>query len=203
MEWIKARAGIPTASSFDRIITAGGKLSAQSREYMHDLAAERILGVSLDNITSEWMERGKAMEEAARDYYQFQTDADVVTGGFCLRDDRSAGCSPDGLVGDDGGVEIKCPGAGKHIGYLIGGELPAAYRCQVQGSLWVTGRAWWDFLSYNPSLPSVIVRVHRDDAFIAALSGAVVEFSGQLEAAMGRLRDKGLLPPVRASRVET
>lgn len=190
-EWIKARSGIPTASQFHRLITPKTlKASAQAEGYRNEILAERLLGCSMDDISSEWMERGQAMEESARSWYEWTREVDVERAGFCLRDDRTAGCSPDGLVGEEGGLEIKVPSAAVHVGYLLDGTLPDKYRCQVQGSLWVTGRAWWDFLSYNPSLPSVLIRVERDEEFIAALASAVEALTAELVTAEARLREK-------------
>lgn len=191
VEWSKARSGIPTASAFHRIITpATGRLSAQATGYIHELVAERILGVSMDQVVSEWAERGREMEESARTYYETQRDIDVDRVGFCLRDDRRAGCSPDGLVGDDGGLEIKCPSAPVHVSYVLG-EAGAKYRCQIQGSLWVTGREWWDFLSYNPAMRSIVVRFERDEEFIEKLASAVDEFTERLDKAMAEMVEKG------------
>lgn len=190
--WVKARSGIPTASSFHKIITpTTGKLSAQSDTYLFELVAERLLGVSLDDVTSQWMERGREMEDLGRNWYEFNRDVDVERVGFCLTDDGRAGFSPDGLIGDDGGLEIKCPSAAVHVGYMLG-EAATKYRCQIQGSLWITGRKWWDFVSYNPSLTPVLIRFERDEEFIAKLSEAVVTFCGQLEMAMAEMEAKGL-----------
>ena len=193
-EWYKARAGYPTASQFHRILTpAKLEPSAQAFPYLCDLVAERLLGVSLepeDKWKSDWIERGKDMEQAAADWYAFHTDTDPEEGGFCMRDDRLAGCSPDRLIGDDGGLEIKCPGAGQHISYLLGKTLPKEYRLQVQGSLWVTGRAWWDFVSFNPSLPRFLVRVTPDPEVFDALDKVMPTFNQRLAQAEASLREE-------------
>ena len=110
--WIEARLGIPTASEFSKIVTPGGKLSASRDEYIGTLLAEWALGEQDAEFQSEWAERGKLLEPEARDYYRFHRDADVATVGFVYRDDaRSVGCSPDGIVGGDGLLELKCPKA--------------------------------------------------------------------------------------------
>ena len=182
-EWLYARLGIPTASEFGRILTPKTmKLSASSEGYIDELIAERLLGEPLEDNSSTWMARGHKLEESARRYYEFVMDCKVSPGGFVLLDNRQAGCSPDGFVGDDGGVEVKCPSAKGHVGYLRAG-LPAKFMPQVQGCMWITGRKWWDLMSYNPAIPPVIVRIERDDAYIGKLSAAVLEFVERLEDA--------------------
>lgn len=194
-DWIKARAGIPTASQFDRILTpAKLEPSKSSFGYLCDLVAERRLGVSLEpgepgKWGNDWLERGKALEEAAVKQYEFLQDVECSEVGLCLRDDRSAGCSPDRLVGDEGGLEIKCPSAGQHVAYLLAKELPREYRLQVQGSLWVTGRAWWDFMSYNPSLPPFIIRVKPEPDVQAALDSVMPTFCKRLEMAVKEISE--------------
>ena len=188
-EWRKARLGIPTASGFGRLITPKtGKPSASAEGYLHELLAEWMLGAPLDDASSQWMERGKEIEAEARLYYQFQRDLDVAQVGFCLRDDGLVGCSPDGLVGEDGLLEIKVPSAAVHMRYMLTGQLEDDYRPQVQGQLWITERKWLDLLSFNPVLPPVIIRCERDEGFIAALAGIVDPFIVRLEAAKAKLR---------------
>lgn len=182
-EWFKARLGIPTASRFNQIITPKTlKPSSSARGYLHELCAEWLLGEPLDGASSDFMLRGSGMEESAVKFYEFQTDTETTSAGFCLRDDRAVGCSPDRLVGEDGGLEVKCPSAKVHVGYLLNG-LDVEYRAQVQGALWITGRAWWDVLSYNPELPPVLMRMERDEEFIGALSAAVEDFLVRLAEA--------------------
>ena len=83
-------------------------------------------------------------------------------------------CKSDGLVGDDGGIEIKCPLPHNHIAYLRAGDVPGKYIPQIQGCLWITGREWWDFMSYHPAMEDLIVRVYRDEAYIKKLADAVI-----------------------------
>jgi hypothetical protein len=83
------------------------------------------------------------------------------------------GASPDGLVGDEGGIEIKCPLPHTHVSYLRAGDVPSKYIPQIQGCLWITGREWWDFMSYHPAMEDLIVRVYRDEAYIKKLADAV------------------------------
>ena len=163
-EWIQARLGIPTASRFDQILTPKTlKPSASAHGYMCECMAEYMIGEPLDQATDGYMRRGTKMEDLARKWYELQNDCDVRQVGLCLRDDGRAACSPDGLVGDDGGVEIKVPGAKKHVGYMLEpGDLVRDYWLQIQGGLWITDRQWWDVLSYNPAMESVLQRVMPD-----------------------------------------
>lgn len=182
-EWFKARLGIPTASRFSQIITPKTcKPSASAQGYLHELCAEWLLGESLDGATTAFILRGAGMEESAVQWYEFQTDTETTPVGFCLRDDSAVGCSPDRLIGEDGGLEVKCPSAKVHVGYLLNG-LDVEYRAQVQGALWITGRAWWDVLSFNPELPPALLRTERDEEFIGKLGDAVDAFLGRLAEA--------------------
>lgn len=199
--WLEARIGIPTASQFHRIITPRtGKLSEQSTGYRHELLAEMLLGVSLAEEATQFMERGSALEPEALSYYELVRAADLQPGGFFLRDDRRAGCSPDGLIGADGLLEIKCPSPAVHVGYLLeaGGDK---YRPQMQGQLWIAEREWVDFLSYHPVLQPALVRCHRDQAYIAQLAAAVDEFCDRLAAAQEELAARGIVPTREASPV--
>ena len=178
-EWFAARVGIPTASRFSDILAKGeGKTRGR---YLRDLAAEIIRGTpEEETYTNAHMERGKAQEDEARRLYAFMADADPVQVGF-IRDGRK-GCSPDSLIGDDGGLEIKTALGHIQIERLQRGTLPSEHVAQVQGSLWVTGRSWWDFVSYSPGLPPLITRVERDEPYIANLAKAVDAFNEELDA---------------------
>lgn len=179
IEWMRARLGMPTASQFDRIITPKTRKPSGSRPlYRAECLAEWLMGQPIDWGTSAYMERGTEWEDKARQYYAMIRNVDVETPGFILRDDELAGGSPDGLVGSDGGLEIKCPGAVQHVRNLLGAD--PEYTGQIQGYMYLTGRAWWDFLSYNPELPPVIRRIERDDTYISALIPVLDEFIGQL-----------------------
>lgn len=195
-EWAAARLGIPTASAFSKIITPKtGKLSDQSEGYMWRLLAEQLLGVPMDDATSGFMERGTILEKKAVSFYELQRDCTIDRVGFVLRDDRRVGCSPDGLVGDKGLIEIKVPSAPVHVGYMLGEAVAEKYRCQVQGQLWLCERDWIDTESYSPDLPTVIVRQHRDDAFIAKLANGVNQFLDYLDESKLKLqKELGLFP---------
>lgn len=202
-EWINARLGIPTASQFHRIITPKtGKLSSQADGYVYELLAEELLGHPVDEGASDFMTRGTALEKSAIDFYEFQRDVTTSRVGFIFRADKLTGCSPDRLVGDDGGLEIKCPSAKVHVGYMLGQDADA-YKCQVQGALWITDRPWWDWLSYNPELAPVMLRFERDEAFIAKLGATVDQFIGYLDECRLKLVERGYLSPDRMRRDAT
>lgn len=194
-QWFKARLGIPTASNFDRIITPKTmKMSESSSKYAHELIAEQILGIHLESVSTGFTQRGQVMEKKAIDYYELTRDCDVEPGAFVMRDDRRTGCTPDGFVGDNGIIEIKCPSAAIHVGYLLD-DAGIGYRAQVQGQLWLTEREYCDTISYNPDMPSVIVRQNRDDIFIVALEKAVNQFIETIADMKDRLIRRGLIKP--------
>lgn len=176
-EWHEARRGVVTASNLSKILTPKGKLSAQADAYMFTLLAEWLSGNVEEPPTSAWMDRGIMLEPEACSFYQLTRGVTLDLVGFCYLDERlSVGCSPDALVGDDGGLEIKCPSGKEHVRFLLTGEVPAEYLPQIQGSLWITGRKWWDYLSYHPDMRSKIVRVERDEVYIDAVRTAVHQF---------------------------
>ena len=169
-EWWEIRKGIPTASEFDKILTpAHGKRSASQLPYIASLIEDYLM--PLPSYFSKYgvvrgapaMVNGQATEPEARRWYSMETGLAVQQVGFCLHDSGLFGCSPDGLVGDAGGLELKCPERRTQALYLLAGKLPHEYKCQVHGALVVSGRPWWDFLSYHPDFPQqLLVRVERD-----------------------------------------
>jgi len=192
-EWHAARLGIPTASRFNNIITPKTmKLSGQAQGYLYELAAEWLLREPCDNSGSAFMDRGIIQEAEAVRYYEFQKDVETIPVGFCLRDDGLVGCSPDRLVGNDGGLEIKCPSAKVHISYLLG-SVGDEYKTQVQGCLYVCERDWWDVMSYNPMMPPAIERHYRDDEFIARFIPLLDEFLTRLETVKEKLKQIGAI----------
>lgn len=184
-EWHLARCGIPTASRFKDIL-AKGELKMRNK-YLRDLTAEVIRGtVEEDGYSNGHMERGKAQEAEARDLYAFMRGVEPTPVGF-IRNGR-AGCSPDSLIGDDGGLELKTALGHIQIERIQKGTLPSEHIAQVQGGLWITGRRYWDFCSYSPGLPPLIVRVERDEAYIAALAKAVDAFNDELDSIVQSIR---------------
>ncbi len=163
-ECFLAKLGIPSASQFGKIITPAKLEPSRSADtYINELVAEWLRGKHEESFQSSWMGRGLEIEEEARDFYAFHTGVEVTQVGFCIEDAKRYGCSPDGLIGDDGGLEIKCCSPGVHTGYLIENKVPTEHRLQIIGSLLVTGRKWWDFLAYHPDIKSLIVRTYKKD----------------------------------------
>lgn len=192
-EWVKARLGIPTASSFEKILTPKTrKPSTQQTGYMYSLLAEWLTGEPADAAVSGFMERGTALEPEAVKWYEWERGVDVQRVGLVLRDDRMVGCSPDGLVGDDGGLEVKCPAASTHVKYLLQGL--EGYDAQCQGALWLTGRSWWDLVAYHPTMPSRIVRYSRDEEYIEALDAEMENFLTTLRLSRAALLERGCVP---------
>lgn len=181
-EWLHLRAGIPTASEFDKIITPGGKPSKSAEPYRYRLLAERCMGHPCKEYISLDMQRGSDEEIRAVRFYELQTDSNTIPVGFITDDERRYGASPDRLVGDDGQLEIKVPNESTHMGYVLAsGGAYEAYKVQVQGQLWVTGRRWTDVLSWHPELPPALVRIERDDDFISKIEHEVMKFCRELE----------------------
>lgn len=198
-EWITLRLGMPTASQFHRIITPRtGKPSSQADGYLRELLVEWALGVPADSTDSQWMQRGREQEDAALAWYEFTRDVQVIPAGFVTIDRGDIGCSPDGLVGT-GGIEVKTLSAKNHVGALLG-DTDDGYHAQVQGCMWITERSWWDRIWWHHLLPPVVVRVERDEEFIAKLDSAVDNFCTNLEAAKQRLLDAGVSPRLESKR---
>jgi putative phage-type endonuclease len=185
-EWFQARLGVPSASAFGRVITPGGKPSTQADGYLNKLVAEILTGKSEYQEVNEAMQRGTDLEPEARQYYELIAGP-VQEVGFCIHDD-GFGCSPDGFVGEDGLLEIKCPLAHTHVEYLIDDAIPGIYIPQVQGQLLVTGRKWCDFLSYHPDMKPLLVRVERDEKFIATLHKLLVDLVDKIKLNADRCR---------------
>ena len=176
-EWHQLRLGIPTASNFDKIITSTGELSATLPKYALELASQYLILEPEIGYCNEAMLRGKELEPLARQAYQEAVFEKVEEVAFIRCDDY--GYSPDGLVGDDGLIEIKCPNQTTHTKYLLDNKLPIDYKAQVQGGLLASGREWCDFVSFHPNFKDdkklFIVRVFRDDSFISKLEIALKE----------------------------
>lgn len=181
-EWFAARLGLPTASSFSKVL-AGGEGKTR-KAYMLQLAAEILTGQSVEGFSSAAMEHGKEHEAGARAAYELMNDCTVDLVGLCKN--YGAGASPDGLVGDRGLIEIKCPNTTTHRETLLSGRVPTGHIPQIQGQLWITERDWCDFVSYDPRIKSAsqyfCKRVMRDETYITnKLAPAVALFLADLE----------------------
>lgn len=174
-EWNAARAGVFTASEFDSLVTPTWKRreGETPQTYIVRKVAERVLGYTLGDASSFAMEMGQILEKEAIPWFQLTHDVEVQRVGFILSDDGGSGCSPDGLIGEDGGIEIKCMQAVHHTKCLLNGGIPPIYLAQVYGGLYVTQRKFWNFLAYHQHLPKLLVRVERDEQIIAKIDEAI------------------------------
>lgn len=190
-KWWAARRGVPSASNAKKVFTSMGKASDSQSQYIADLIAEHYDPCygNVDDYQSAAMKNGSMMEPEARRFYEFDKDVTVEQVGFCVTDDGRFGASPDGLVGDDGGLECKAPQHNTQIKYLLAGQkVPADYIPQVHWTLIVTGRKWWDFLSYTDGLPKLLVRVTPDD-YTQAMRAEMEKFWTKYQAALNRIRE--------------
>jgi hypothetical protein len=190
-EWYAARLGIPTASEFSTVMAVGknGGKSLTRVAYLNKLAGEVLTGEPMASYSNPDMERGKAQEDEARDLYTFTAEAELRSVGFVRNGEK--GASPDSLVGVSGGLEIKSAAAHIQVARLLDGKLPPEHKAQVQGCLWVCEREWWDFMSYCPKLPPLIVRVYRDEEYINKLAREVNVFNVELQQTVEFIRKYG------------
>lgn len=198
--WFYLRLGRPTSSEFHRIVTPTGKLSAQCAAYGHRLMAELMLGRPLDEDTrTDYMSRGVELEDSAYQAYELACDCETDLGGFITTDDGAIGCSPDRLVGTTGILELKCPAANTHVGYLLSPDSMVQDKTpQVQGQLYVSEREFVDLVSYHPELPPCIKRVTRDELYIRILADALARFVDQLTTMRLALeREYGPFKPIK------
>lgn len=184
--WFADRLGLATASRFGDIMafTRSG-YSASRANYAAELVAERLTGQRQELWTSQAMQWGTDNEPLARLEYSLHLGVEVEETGFWIHDSLMAGGSPDGLVNEDGTLEIKCPNTATHIETLMTKKLPNKYKAQVQGQLWITGRLWCDFVSYDPRLPEnarlIVIHVERDDEYIKNLENEIIGFLAEVD----------------------
>jgi len=192
--WLYDRVGFCTASRFKDVMAKlkSGKPAEKRQTYLMELVIERITGQPTDHFTSAAMEWGAEQEQRSRMDYEAQTGALIEEVGFIRHPTLSGvGGSPDGLIGEDGGWESKSPyNSANHINTILDG-MPEEHTAQVQGLMWLTGRKWWDFQSFDPRLPEplcrYVQRVARDVTYIAALEAEVIAFLAEANALLARL----------------
>lgn len=188
-QWFAEKAGKPSASNFDKIITTKGEPSKMAKKYLYQLAGESITGLKTESYQNAAMLRGIELEPQARSLFEMIHDVEVKQVGLCYPDEQKKYlCSPDGLL-EDAGLEIKCPEIHTHVSYLIEGKLPTDYFQQVQGGMAVTGLPFWHFMSYFPGLPPFIIKVERDDAFISKLKTELDVFCFDLVTTVKKLKE--------------
>lgn len=193
-EWFAARLGKATASKIaDIVATTKSGPAASRKNYAAQLVCERLTGMPQDSFTSPAMQWGTDTEPQARDAYCFFRDVDVIEVGFCDHPTIAmSGASPDGLIGSDGLLELKCPNTATHLETLLGKAAPAKYVHQMMWQMACTGRQWCDFASFDPRLPEemrlFVIRLRRDEQMIADLEREVGKFLAEVDDTMAQLR---------------
>ncbi|UNE54435.1 lambda exonuclease family protein [Bartonella machadoae] len=199
-EWFQARLGKVTASNVYNILskTAKGLPTSKYEDYKIKLMTERLTGEISQSYITPSMQWGIEHEEDALKEYEFIYDADVIKCGFIPHPTiEMAGASPDGLIGEDGLVEVKCPQSTTHLRFFMYDEIKPEYIAQMQFQMACTGRKWCHFISYNPQfvgrstgLRMKVKRIHRDDEQIEQLTKAVEVFLAEIEQDMEQILTK-------------
>lgn len=197
LEWKLERVGKFSASRMsDLLATTKSGPAASRKNYLAELLVERMTGEPTEGFTTAAMQWGIDKEPEARALYELSTGLAVEQVGFILHPAMPfAGASPDGLVGADGGLEIKCPNTATHIETLRTGRVPEKYLLQMQWGMACTGRQWWDFVSYDPRMKDVRLqiwgtRIQRDDQTIAWMESEVAKAEAELCALLAELESK-------------
>lgn len=190
VQWLDLRLGIPTASELGNLLTPEFKLreGETPRTYLAMKLAEDYLGHPLLDLNTFSVEQGTILEEQALPWLKLETDWPIKRVGFITTDDGKFGCSPDGLIGDDCGLEIKCPSAHVHIKYLMNGVVPKDYLPQVHGGMYATGFKKWKFLSYRRNMPALILEVARDEKIIGQIERALEKFHEDFEEGLKKVK---------------
>jgi len=187
-EWFEARLGRATASRFKDVLAGGTGVTRE--KYKAKVMAERLTNKKIEEYSSWQMQQGTEREALARKLYEAITGNKVQEVGFIKIDGLEAGASPDGLVGEEGTIEIKSPELLAHLKVLTTKQLPSEYKAQVQGQLWATNRKWCDFVSFNPDMNAkhriIIIRVERDEAYISMLRQEVTKFMEEVMEAVDK-----------------
>ena len=188
-EWFEARLGSPGGSGISKIITTQGKKSKQADDYIMQLAGEIISGRREETYQSIHMLNGIDRENEARELFEFIHDVEVKQVALVYKDEQKKfHVSPDGLIGNDSGIEIKAPIAKTQIKYLLNNKLPVEYFSQIQMSLYVCERKEWWFMSYYPGLPTFELKVRRNEKFISALAKELDKFIDNLISTIRKIK---------------
>lgn len=193
-EWFARRLGKVTASRVaDVMAKTRSGYGASRKNYMMELLCQRLTGQQQEGFCSAAMQRGTELEPVARSAYEIDTGNMVEECGLVAHPDIPMfGASPDGLVGDDGLLEIKCPNTAQHVEFLRTGVADARYQWQMLAQMACTGRGWCDFVSYDDRLPEPLayrcVRFERDEARIAEMTDEIRQFLAELDALEHEMR---------------
>lgn len=195
-EWLELRLGIPTASEFNKIFSPVKlERSKQQKDYIYHLVAERMLERPLEDYSSIWMDRGKEEEKSAIQAYEFMRKKKVDKIGLIKNDNETVGCSPDGLVDEDGGIEIKTPTAKNYI-KLVSESNFSKYKTQMQCCMWLSDRQWWDLIIHNEAFGPHIERFDRDNDFIGIMESYVMDFVKEVDQAEIAIRSQLNFPKI-------
>jgi len=193
-EWLAERCGKITASRIADVMATlkSGQPAASRVNYCAELVAERLTGVPTESFDTPAMRWGRECEPLARSAYEAYTGQLVQQVGLITHPTITrSGASPDGLIGSDGLIEIKCPQIDTHVQIKIKQDIPQRYVYQMLWQMECTGRQWCDFMSFNPRLPHrhqmFVKRLHRDDDALATLRKAVAEFDAEVDALIAKL----------------
>lgn len=193
-KWHQERCGLATASRFGSILAESSERKMRNT-YMRELAGEIISGEPTESYNNHHMERGKVMEDEARDAYALVHDADIIRAGFVKDEAMRVGCSPDSFVGEDGMVEIKTMFPAYLVEIISKGEFPRKFLAQCAGALWITGRRWIDIVCYWPTMPMFVKRLEAgtpETAFyISHLKTEVTKFWTEVDTLVARVRQYG------------
>lgn len=194
MTWLAERLGHCTASRFKDVMDSlkNGNEGAKRATYRMEVLSERVTGKPTEHYMNALMQWGVEQEEYARMAYESRTGAIISQPGFLHHPEIEwCGGSPDGTIDDDGLIEIKCPSTSTHIKTLLGAECE--HLPQIQGYLWITGRKWCDFISYDPRMPErlqlFVQRIDRNELFIEALAAEVKKFLSEVAAMQSKLAE--------------
>lgn len=196
-EWFAERLGKITASRIADVVgkTKSGSYGAARKNYMAELLCQRLSGQQEEKFTSAAMQHGTDTEPAARAMYILETGTDVTETGFIPHPTIAmSGASPDGLAGEDGLIEIKCPNTATHLEFLQSRKPKHEYLLQMQWQMACTGRQWCDFISYDDRLPEKLayrcIRIQRDDTLVAELEEEAIKFLTELDETVRQLKEQ-------------
>lgn len=199
--WLQYRCGKITASEMDALVSPTFKIRKGdgTETYLHRKLAERWSNTPTNSNFkgTDSMELGQMLEAEARNTFCFDRDVTIQQVGLILTDCERYGASPDGLIGDSSGLELKAPLAHTHVGYLLAGVVPDEYQVQVHMSMFVSGRPSWHFMSYHRGFPSLILEVERDDHKQQVIAEALELFTERYDEAFKRMCEINGGPPPR------
>lgn len=189
LEWLTARAGLVTASEIDALVSPTFEIrkGLGVQTYLAQKVAEKWLQGPIPGHMDLTMEIGHILENEAIPAYEFEHSLKIERVGLITDDFNRYGCSPDGLIGEHGGIEIKCPEPKAHVKYLLENKLPNDYATQVHFSLFVTGRKWWKFMSYRRGFPTFLLTIERDEKLMQVFQAALNAFLPKLDNELCRL----------------